>query len=85
MPNYPINRAYEDKNLLAKSEHLSESLYLYYFKLFYLARLSSFDAKTFDRILEDPAYRADHNLLNAYLPDAVESMDHQDPVAAARG
>ena len=83
MPNYPINRAYENKNLLATSEHLPETLYMYYFKLFYLARADTLDEQTFDRILADPSYRADHNLLNAFLPVARESIDHQDPVAAA--
>jgi len=84
MPNYPINRAYENKDLLATSEDLPESLYMYYFKLFYLARVESFDEKTFDRILADPSYRADHHRLNPFLPMERENIDHQNPVAAAK-
>ena len=84
MPNYPINRAYENKDLLTTSEDLPESLYMYYFKLFYLARVESFDEKTFDRILADPSYRADHHRLNPFLPMERENIDHQNPVAAAK-
>jgi radical SAM superfamily enzyme YgiQ (UPF0313 family) len=82
MPNYPINKAYKDKNLLAQSEHLTEDVYMYYFKLFFLARAQTLDEQQLQAIIADPRYRKDHTLLNVYLPEVRESIDHQDPIAA---
>ena len=82
MPNYPINNVYENKDLLARSEHLSEDVYRYYFKLFYLARSETLAKDKLEEIIADSAYRQDHKLLNIYLPETKESADHQDPVLA---
>jgi len=82
MPNYPINKAYENKNLLAISQHLSEDVYMYYFKLFFLVRSQMLEEKQLLSVIADPKYRKEHQLLNIYLPEARDSIDHQDPVAA---
>jgi radical SAM superfamily enzyme YgiQ (UPF0313 family) len=65
-PNYPIQEKFNDQDLVARSEVLTEDLYIYYFKLFDLTRteLSKEQVLAF---ASDPKYRADHNLLNPYL------------------
>jgi anaerobic magnesium-protoporphyrin IX monomethyl ester cyclase len=67
-PNYPIQEKFHDQKLLASSEHLTEDTYLYYFKLFGLTR-TPMPPEQIRAIANNPAYRADHNLLNAILDD----------------
>lgn len=65
-PNYPIQEKFQDADLLASSEKLTEEEYIFYFKLFALTRTEM----SRERILEiaaDPAYRENHNLFNQYL------------------
>ncbi len=68
-PNYPIQEKFQDAQLLASSEKLTEDIYLYYFKLFDLTR-SHLSMEAVRAIAQDPRYRQDHNLLNAMLGDA---------------
>lgn len=68
-PNYPIQEKFNNPQLLASSEHLSEDVYLYYFKLYALTR-TALPATRIRELAEDPRYRRDHNLLNPLLDDA---------------
>jgi len=70
-PNYPIQDKFTDKNLLARSENLSEAVYLYYFKLYALTR-TSMPVDQIRAMANDPKYRHDHNLLNPFLSDGSD-------------
>lgn len=68
-PNYPIQDKFEDQQLLASSERLTEDTYLYYFKLFGLTR-TAMPMEQIRAIAQDPQYRQNHDLLNSLLDDA---------------
>jgi radical SAM superfamily enzyme YgiQ (UPF0313 family) len=68
-PNYPIQEKFNDQDLLAKSDQLSEDDYLYYFKLFDLTR-GNLPIEKIQAIADDPVYRNNHNLLNPFLSEA---------------
>ncbi len=67
-PNYPIQDKFKDENLLAKSDGLTEDIYLYYFKLYDLTR-TSMPVEQIRAMANDPQYRLDHNRLNPFLND----------------
>ena len=68
-PNYPIQEKFQDQQLLASSERLTEDTYLYYFKLFGLTR-TAMPMEQIRTIAQDPQYRQNHDLLNHLLDDA---------------
>lgn len=68
-PNYPIQEKFQDQQLLASSDRLTEDTYLYYFKLFGLTR-TAMPFEQVRTIAQDPKYRQNHNLLNPMLDDA---------------
>ena len=78
-PNFALNERYQNPEILAASEHIPESLYMYYFKLFYLSRSTAIPRETLLEIIQDPQYRADHSLLNHYLADHRSDV-HYEPV-----
>ena len=68
-PNYPIQEKFQDQQLLASSDRLTEDTYLYYFKLFGLTR-TAMTSEQIIAIAQDPQYRQNHDLLNHLLDDA---------------
>jgi len=68
-PNYPIQKKFNDKSLLASSEKITEDTYLYYFKLYDLTR-TKIPRNDLESIIKDKKYRQDHNLLNPFLNTA---------------
>ena len=67
-PNYPIIEKLKDEALIAKSDNLDIDVYSYYFKLFELTR-SIMPMEEIRTIAANPIYRANHYLLNPFLPD----------------
>ncbi|MCB1615831.1 MAG: B12-binding domain-containing radical SAM protein [Pseudomonadales bacterium] len=67
--NYPIQDKFQDSNLLAKTENISEDTYLFYYKLYDMTRNPALSNEEIIRISKDPKYRNDHHLLNQYLID----------------
>ena len=65
-PNYPIQDKFQDAELLARSEHLDDKTYAYYFKLFDLTR-TDMPVEKIREIAADPKYRANHKLLNPFI------------------
>lgn len=68
-PNYPMQEAFQDPQIMAKAENLSEDVYLYYFKLYDMTR-TAMPVDEIRAIAEDPLYRKDHNLLNPFLNES---------------
>lgn len=68
-PNYPIQEKFNDQQLLASSERLTEDTYLYYFKLFALTR-TALPMEQVRALAQDQQYRKNHDLLNSLLDDA---------------
>lgn len=79
-PNFSINDRYKNSDLLAKSEHLPEELYFYYFKMFYLTRSGAVSNEKLREIMNDPRYKQNHELLNPYLPEDRLAITHYEPV-----
>jgi radical SAM superfamily enzyme YgiQ (UPF0313 family) len=78
-PNYSINDRSQDKELLARAEHLSEDTYHYYFKLFHITRSPQVSDEQLQQLIDDPAYRKDHRLLNPFLPESRIDLCHSEP------